>query len=99
MTARILIVRARPPEDALKGKEPLALGIATRRRDGWRFMPLTSARGPSRKGHKTWEAALPRWTGGLDGTESVGMEPGESIPSAVARIAARSASEEDRGSK
>ena len=64
MTDRILIVRARNPEDALNGRDPLALGVATRARDGWRFMPFTSSHKASRKGHKTLEAALPRWTGG-----------------------------------
>lgn len=89
MTDRILIVRARNPEDALNGREPLALGVATRARDGWRFMPFTSSHKSSRKGHKTWEAALPRWTGGLDRTESVKMEPGETVTSAARRIAER----------
>lgn len=96
MTDRILIVRARNPEDALNGRDPLALGVATRARDGWRFMPFTSSHKASRKGHKTWEAALPRWTGGLDRTESVKMEPGETVPSAVRRIADRTR-DQDQG--
>lgn len=86
---RILIVWARTPEKAMAGRDPLALGVVNRAHDGWRFMPFTSAHKASCKGHKTWEAALPRWTGGLDGTESITMEPGESVLSAVRRIADR----------
>jgi hypothetical protein len=89
---RILICRARAPQDALDGKLPLALGVVSHHRDGWRFLPLTSAHGSSRKGHKTWEAALPRWTGGLNATESRGMEPGETIAAALRRMAVPAAS-------
>lgn len=83
MTAdRILFIRARGPQRTTK----VALGVAKKHRDGWRFMPLTTSHGPSRKGHGTWEKALPRWTGGLDGTESIGMKPGETIADALARF-------------
>jgi hypothetical protein len=37
---------------------------------GWRFFPADAIHKPSRKHHKTFEAALPRWTGGLNGTET-----------------------------
>lgn len=37
---------------------------------GWRFLSNVSARGSSRRYWPTWEASLPRWTGGLDGTWS-----------------------------
>jgi hypothetical protein len=32
---------------------------------GWFFIPTTTARTPSRKGHKTPEAAVPAWAKGL----------------------------------
>ena len=76
---RILIVRARSPQDILAGKPPLALGVTSKQRDGWRFIPFTSARKSSRKGHATWDKSLPRWTGGLSGTESRPMKNGETV--------------------
>lgn len=81
-TDRILIIQARGPQRAGK----LALGIVRQSLDGWRFMPFTTARGSSRKGHTTWWKALPRWTGGLDRTESIKMLAGETIPQALARF-------------
>lgn len=89
MTDRILAVAARRPEDALVGLVPLPLGVVILASDGWRFIPFTTSRKASRKGHKTWEAALPRWTGGLNRTESVRMLPGESVMDAARRIAVR----------
>lgn len=83
MTAeRILFIQARGPQRTHK----LALGVARKVVDGWRFMPLTTSHGPSRKSHDTWEKALPRWTGGLDRTESIGMQAGETIADALARF-------------
>lgn len=84
MTAdRILFIQARGPQRTSK----VALGVARKVVDGWRFMPFTTAHKASRKSHETWEKALPRWTGGLDGTESIGMKPGESIAQALDRFA------------
>lgn len=82
MANRILFISARRPNNTAK----VALGVASKRNDGWRFYPLTVSHKPSRKGHDTWEKALPRWTGGLDGTESIGMLDGETIPDALARL-------------
>lgn len=51
-------------------KLPL-LGWATQYRSGWKFYATARHGGrQSRKYHPTFEASLPRWTGGLDGTQS-----------------------------
>lgn len=76
---RILIVRARTLGEARAKTPPLPLGVTRLTPDGWRFLPFTSAHGASRKGHATWEKSLPRWTGGLDRTESRRMDAGETI--------------------
>lgn len=81
---RILFIQARGPQRTTK----VALGVARKVADGWRFMPLTTSRSPSRKSHATWEKALPRWTGGLDRTESIAMRPGEAIADAIKRFPA-----------
>lgn len=81
---RILVIQARGPQRTHR----LPLGTLTQRDEGWRFMPFTSARKGSRKAHPTWEAALPRWTGGLNRTETIRMEPGESIADALKRFPA-----------
>ncbi len=46
------------------------LGTATKRSDGWRFVPNTSGRKPSRKAHPTMEKCLPKWVGYPDRCES-----------------------------
>lgn len=81
-TERILFISARAPGRTTR----LPVGVASKKGDGWYFTPFTTARKRSRKGHATWEGALPRWTGGLNGTESIRMKPGESIPDALARF-------------
>lgn len=74
---RILLVRARTPQEM--DQKPSVLGTIYRGRDGWRFNPLVAGRKVSRKAWPTWEAAIPRWTGGLDRTESRRMEDGEDL--------------------
>jgi hypothetical protein len=81
---RILLVEARGPMHG--DRPPVPLGVLSRKADGWHFNPLTVAHQPSRKGKPTWEKAIPRWTGGLDRTESRRMEPGESIADVLARF-------------
>jgi hypothetical protein len=85
---RILIVRSRPA-DGWGGKPPLALGVVSKGADGWRFIPFNSARKSSRKGHDAWEKAVPRWTGHPHGTESIRMEPGETLGQTLAKLIAR----------
>jgi hypothetical protein len=79
---RILLVQARP----LGGKPTLPLGQIVLKADGWHFHPMVAGRQHSRKGKPTWEAAIPRWTGGLDRTESRRMEAGEPIADVLARF-------------
>jgi len=80
---RIILVRARTAEEALNGIAPkAALGMLHKKPDGWHFQPWVGSHKPSRVGRKTWEEAIPRWTGGLDRTESRAMLPGQS-PSAA----------------
>lgn len=80
---RILFIQARRPKNTSK----LVLGIASGSDEqGWWFRPFSAARQGSRKVHPTWEKALPRWTGGLDRTESIRMEPGETIQAALKRF-------------
>lgn len=84
MTTRILVIQGRGPGRT----DRLPLGVLSERVSGWRFMPFITSRRASTKAHPTWEAALPRWTGGLDRTESIRMEPGESIADALKRFPA-----------
>ena len=81
-TTRILFIQARGPKRTVK----LLLGMALEGHDGWRFSPFITSRKGSRKAHETWEKALPRWTGGINKTESVKMLPGETIPQALGRF-------------
>jgi len=41
----------------------LIIGVASRRGDGWSFLPFTSAHGGSRKAHTSKEAAALRYSG------------------------------------
>ena len=79
---RILFIQARGPKRTSKN----VVGFASGGPDGWWFRPFSTARQGSRKAHATWELSLPRWTGGLDRTESIKMLPGEKIPDALKRF-------------
>jgi hypothetical protein len=81
---RILLVRARTPDQIEKNMIPGVMGVLSLKADGWHFMPWVSGRKPSRVGKPTWEKAIPRWTGGLDGTESRRMEPRQTVTDALA---------------
>jgi hypothetical protein len=84
---RILLVQARTPAEQLAGVKPhLPLGQIVRKADGWHFHPMIVGRQHSRRGKPTWEDAIPRWTGGLDRTESRRMEDGERIADVLARF-------------
>lgn len=83
---RMLLVSARSPEDA--HKTPAALGILTKKADGWHFNPLVASHRPSRAGKPTWEKAIPRWTGGINGTESRRMDPGETVADVLKKFSA-----------
>ena len=88
MSARIIVIRARSPQDALDGVLPkAALGMLHRKADGWHFQPWVASHKPTRVGKPTWEKALPRWTGGLDRTESRAMLPGQSPSEALKNFA------------
>lgn len=88
MTDRMIVIRARTPQEALDNVAPkAALGILHRKADGWRFFPLTGSHKPSRRGWPTWEKALPRWTGGLDRTESRAMLAGQTASDALRNFA------------
>jgi hypothetical protein len=88
MTDRRIVVRARTPQDALAGVLPTAaLGVLRLKADGWHFMPFVASHKASRVGKPTWQQALPRWTGGLDRTESREMLPGQTIPEALHNFA------------
>lgn len=80
---RILLVQARGPMHG--DRPPVPLGVLRLKADGWHYGPLTHQGGRSRKGHATWEKAIPRFLG-LDRTESRRMEPGETIADALARF-------------
>ena len=41
--------------------------------EGWWFNPNVASHKRSRRYWPTWEACLPRWTGGLDSTTSYGV--------------------------
>ena len=56
--------------DVVTGSERV-LGTLVKRHDGWWFMSNVASHGNSRKAHQTWEAALPRWTGGINAVETV----------------------------
>lgn len=45
----------------LKHDNGAILGYCTLRQDGWYFIPNVSSRSPSRRGHATADACLPRW--------------------------------------
>lgn len=79
---RILFIEARRPGFTHR----LPLGVAFEDADGWRFIPQIAGRYPSRRGHPTWGAALPRWTGGLNGTESIVMLDRETTAAAMKRF-------------
>jgi hypothetical protein len=84
---RILLVQARTPAEQLAGERPrIPLGQLVRKSDGWHFHPMIAGRQHSRKGKPTWEAAIPRWTGGLDRTESRRMAAGEPISAVLGRF-------------
>lgn len=84
MTDRIIVIPARSPQDALNEVVPTAaLGVLRLKADGWHFMPFVSSRKAGRVGKPTWQQALPRWTGGLDRTESRAMLPGQTPAEAL----------------
>jgi hypothetical protein len=84
---RILLVQARSPAEQLAGERPrVPLGQIVLKADGWHFHPMIASRQHSRKGKPTWEAAIPRWTGGLDRTESRAMSAGEPISAVLERF-------------
>lgn len=85
---RLLIVRARTPLEFEESRTPAVIGVVRRHPDGWRFLPMVSGRRPSRRSFPTWEKALPRWTGGLDSTESRRMDDGETIPQVMEKFRA-----------
>ena len=55
----------------LQSATKFLFGTAVQSEKGWRFIPNVSSRKSSRKFHPTFVKCLPRWTGGLNGTESV----------------------------
>jgi hypothetical protein len=55
----VISVRRRLPPDG----KVYEIGRACRDLHGWRFYPVTTAHGPSRKHWESWEACLPRWVG------------------------------------
>ena len=69
-TRKTLIVEKRAHGANGQPDTVYAIGRLVRYPRGWIFLPNVSGRKPSKKYHKTFEAALPRWTGGLDGTET-----------------------------
>lgn len=81
---RILLVRSRTCSEPLA--MPAPLGVLLKKADGWHFNPLVAGRKSSRKGQPTWEKAIPRWTGGLDATESRRMENCETIADVLDRF-------------
>lgn len=82
---RMILFRARTPDEIERNAPPrLILGFLSRKADGWHFMPNVAGRKSSRVGKATWEKAIPRWTGGLDGTESRRMEPGQTVADVLA---------------
>lgn len=81
---RILLVQARGPMHG--DRLPVPLGVLRLKADGWHYGPLTHQGGRSRKGHPTWEKAIPRALGGLDRTESRRMEPGETVADVLKRF-------------
>lgn len=83
----ILIVRARSLDDQAARARPTGpLAILRRTEEGWHSVSLTTAHKNGRRWDwPTWEAALPRWTGGLDRTESRRMEPGENVTAVLDR--------------
>ena len=52
------------------GTDGPVVGHARQYAKGWRFIPATPARKPSRKFHTTFDTVIPRWAGGLNGTRS-----------------------------
>ena len=88
MTDRMIVIRQRTMPEQINNVAPkAALGILRRTADGWRFFPLTGSHKPSRRGWPTWEKALPRWTGGLDRTESRAMLAGQTVGDALRNFA------------
>jgi hypothetical protein len=85
MVARVYIAEARSPEDASARRQPLLLGVAIRKVEGWRFVPFIVARKGSRKGYETWEKAIPRWVGHPNRTEARVAKPDETIQQVVDR--------------
>lgn len=79
---RILLVQAR----TLGGRPRVPLGQLVLKADGWHFHSMVGGRQHSRKGKPTWEEAIPRWTGGLNRTESRRMEAGEPISAVLERF-------------
>lgn len=76
---RILLVQARPVTNDVGDWHPAVVGVVIRNAFGWRFFPYVSGRKTSRKNWDFWEAAVPRWAGHPDRTESRRMDEGESI--------------------
>jgi hypothetical protein len=50
------------------------LGSAKQYPEGWKFHPVLPGKRDSRRFWPTWDACLPRWTGGLDATTSAYSE-------------------------
>jgi hypothetical protein len=67
------------------------LGVLSKRKGGWEFMPHDAGRKRSAKLHPTWEGAIPRWTGHPDHTQSIRIEDGETAKDAMVKIMRRSA--------
>jgi hypothetical protein len=86
----MIVVRARTVDEIERNEKPrFILGFLCRKADGWHFMPNVAGRKLSRVGKPTWEKAIPRWTGGLDRTESRRMESGQSVADALASFVRR----------
>jgi hypothetical protein len=88
---KIVLIRARTPQE-IKARSPVrVLGLISHQSDGWRFMSLVASHGNSRRGWAQWQNAIPRWTGGLDRTESFYAEPGQTLAEAISAFLNRQA--------
>lgn len=56
------------PPTALYAKNGIKIGVIVLYPDGYRFLPRTDARKPSRKGYPTPEACIPCWAAKLAAT-------------------------------